>query len=1219
MLNRIFSFFGWVVCFALLSGLANAYESVTFNPNSQKQVLVEGRGFTERTTSQGYPLRVTILKNGQSLHALTLSSDGSFSDTVSEGEAQTGDVLSARVSMYPTDGSDYTSQGFSFPDFQPPVQYNSQAGISVFLEQGVLQVEGRNFTSNVKPSFEAEIFVEGQRVDSVSISSGGSFSYRGNSSAKARQTVTVRVQDYKGPQQDIEVSESIPYWYNQSASLEFGSVSNGQITIVGRNFENNLSRSVQINIYVDSKFIQDINTNENGSFSYTLPAHTLNGGETVKVSALEYLGQGNHYVQTGEIPQFYDANANVNFGNFEDGQLTLVGRNISRIDTDSLVARINVSGPYGPFTLENVKTNSNGSFSYTSPKGQIVCGSVVSVEVENYFGQGRSFTAQTQLPQAGYGCWNWYTSEEVRNAARTQAEHVFNRLAQTYGQRERYRVSFVLGFWQAYSQSHLDQYVYSTGLKEGRNYAQNNGIQAGVNESQAKAASLAAADLLGRYRKMVQDHAVAPDLEVRTPPADFSSINGSNPHMLELGAILRNIYANNQSQLDVSWNDSGMTLKLSDHGPWNLETVFQYGNQGGYRYDFGWADGGFAFDGWANDRFGDSFDHGFFNNLSPNQRDEFRSRFSESLAQLVSNASSQLQADSYSATQSGSLFGKLVGEQESHDRGVSDGYATGFQEAARISAEKAFKNDYLREFNIGVGYFSVAVGDGRQAATSAVATYGQREIFIRDLTAGFRESFAASKVEEASNPFYTQGLQAGEAEARTVGDAKGLEVAQAKVKTMVGDDVRKRFVNAVEAGSKTPDLEPQTPQLQYDGDVINHSTVDIEPRLNSLQSEFGGEMSSFPAFENNGLTLKVSDRGDLNLKNLYNQAHPQEYEMSRDFMTGSFAVSRWSEKGLGVLHYDIYNSLSASHRNTYLSIVSSEYESKAKEQFASENKIPKASERGQYFGAAVGGSYAKILGQNSGFNAHYTKASQDGFQSALPHAYADAFSNEARFYRENPVIVIEKVKLTDGSNDQVFEKEENVGVVITKIVNLGMVPSREIGYEMKGDSLESIKGSQSSFRLEGLSKKDNFELKDLAKIKKRVNEKKTQAVRFTLDGKAFDLQYRIGWLALVQDYSLAAPNDPELKSMKESVLSVLALDWKVYWTDRGWGFFDGSSKLGEFVKFYERLRKDSKTAGQAQQLAALYTEIVNLPPAEVPSSLSGEKKAFLKMAKRLTK
>ncbi|MEW6056802.1 MAG: hypothetical protein AB1540_09315 [Bdellovibrionota bacterium] len=76
--------------------------------------------------------------------------------------------------------------------------------------------------------------------------------------------------------------------------VDFGSYSNGQLTIVGQGFDKTGARSYQVNIYVNDRFLADINTNSNGSFSYTTPRGSVEPGDRVRVSVLNYNGSGAH-------------------------------------------------------------------------------------------------------------------------------------------------------------------------------------------------------------------------------------------------------------------------------------------------------------------------------------------------------------------------------------------------------------------------------------------------------------------------------------------------------------------------------------------------------------------------------------------------------------------------------------------------------------------------------------------------------------------------------------------------------------------------------------------------------------------------------------------------------------------------------------------------------------------------------------------------------------
>jgi hypothetical protein len=163
------------------------------------------------------------------------------------------------------------------------------------------------------------------------------------------------------------------------ANITFENFAFGQMRATGHEFVG--AHNKQVNIYKNGDFLQQIQLNPNGSFSYTTPKNYLNNGDRLTVKVLQYLGNSRHYEKTG-VYSF--ATHSIEFSSLGDGQMRVVGRNLN--DSRSNDKQINFynNGKY----IDHIFMNPNGSFSYTAPMRTFQAGDNFTVKVLNYLGNG---------------------------------------------------------------------------------------------------------------------------------------------------------------------------------------------------------------------------------------------------------------------------------------------------------------------------------------------------------------------------------------------------------------------------------------------------------------------------------------------------------------------------------------------------------------------------------------------------------------------------------------------------------------------------------------------------------------------------------------------------------------------------------------------------------------------------------------------------------------
>ncbi len=1202
--------------------ISYAAERVEFGSPVNGSIRITGSGFTKRTTSSsGAPLEVAIIQSYRSIATVPLKSNGTFEYRTKRGELEEGATLWVEVQMYVSSYDNWVSPNFTVPSLgsaprEVGTDWNPSPLVSSELRNNRLVVRGSQFRSNARSSLTARILLYGEEIGQTPISSSGSFGFTTiNNRAKGYDQVKIEVRDYKGLSQDFSIFTKIPYWYDKEARVEFGSFENEQLTITGRHFDSNITSLLKLNIYVDGSKIETVQTGPDGRFSYRTTRGLVQPGQTVKVVAPEYLGEGRDLVATHVVPQSYNPLARLEISALEEGVITVRGTSITRTDGASLNAQIIVVSSGQRRTLTTLRLNNDGSFHYSAGRGQVRCGDTLTVIVANYFAFGRDLTASKVLPTAGNGCWNVMPESQVNNSARENGRLAFERLAATYGAREIYRLSFVDGFWAGYQTGNNDSAIFESAVSSAKEDARTNGTAAGRNAAREMAVEQAAREARQRFMPVAEGRQSRPDLSVNFPRVNFDHLTTTTvPADFDVEVFLRELQNRHSYDLEKSWERGGLRVKLAEFGAdWTLTHVYRLGNRSAYRVNLAWANGEWALEQWLKNALGNDFDQRLYRELGPNQRSLFVREFKEAFASILASRVNTLNRVDPIVVGFAERFGRQVGQKVAHARGTRAGYKLGFELAARLAASQAFPGNYSDEFSLATAHLHHALATARTASERVVATYGKRELFTRDFYAGFKEAFLSTRQTGATHARYRAGVEAGKADGERKGKAQGELFANERAGALAPQEVEKRFLSAVDGGLSNPDLQVRLPVETYSGDPSVRTSVDLAASFARLQPQLDGELSAV-RFENGGLVVDV--RGTLLLSYIYKSGYPVEYRVNDGYLSQNYGLQELRSRRLGQIDSQYSESLSGVHRENYDVVYSRSFETEATRLFnrmITERSRP-AHDLGRRFGSDVGASHLEGTGLNDGFNQVYREASRKGFDQVFGRVYESTFSRRVDYFRSNAVLVVRNVSLVDGNGDFIFNAGETIGVRLGEVLNLGMVEARDVPYSLEGEGLTRAT-SRERLAVRGLTKLKGVVLPSLAKIDQNARDGVSLAATFKIENGTYPLNYRLGWTAMLAQYGSNSTTDEKVAQMRESILNVLRKDWIDWWMKRWIGWGDADSMLGQMVTFYEGLPHGS--AGRIR-LAELSEAIAEIPPARPPWGQGGNKSAFVSWAKRLT-
>ncbi len=204
------------------------------------------------------------------------------------------------------------------------------------LSEGQVRVVGSGFTRSATGNKQVNFYVNGDYLTKITMNSNGSFSYttKKNEVSNGDQ-LTVKVLQYNSSQSHFTKTNTYYFKKQTEGSVTVEALDYGQVRVVGKNFVDSKTNDDQVNIYKNGDFLNKVNLNSNGSFSYTSPKNTFTNNDKITVKVLQYYGNGDHAVFTGTykkvVDSSYIAACYANTGTYTNEQLCLSLRVPARI------------------------------------------------------------------------------------------------------------------------------------------------------------------------------------------------------------------------------------------------------------------------------------------------------------------------------------------------------------------------------------------------------------------------------------------------------------------------------------------------------------------------------------------------------------------------------------------------------------------------------------------------------------------------------------------------------------------------------------------------------------------------------------------------------------------------------------------------------------------------------------------------------------------------
>jgi len=167
------------------------------------------------------------------------------------------------------------------------------------LASGQMRATGFEFTQGAR-SNQINFYKNGQYFEKTKLNPNGSFSYTSAKELfKKNDKLTVKVLQYVSNSVHFEKTGLYDF-VAETHTLDFKTLPNGQMTIVGKEFSKEGANNDQVNFYNNGDYIDHVFINANGSFSYTAPVKTFKNGDKLTVKVLNYLESGKHFEKTVE-------------------------------------------------------------------------------------------------------------------------------------------------------------------------------------------------------------------------------------------------------------------------------------------------------------------------------------------------------------------------------------------------------------------------------------------------------------------------------------------------------------------------------------------------------------------------------------------------------------------------------------------------------------------------------------------------------------------------------------------------------------------------------------------------------------------------------------------------------------------------------------------------------------------------------------------------------
>ncbi|MCB9094487.1 MAG: hypothetical protein H6621_05390 [Halobacteriovoraceae bacterium] len=350
--------------------------------------------------------------------------------------------------------------------------------------------------------------------------------------------------------------------------------------------------------------------------------------------------------------------------------------------------------------LDQIKMNSNGSFSYTTPRNTFQHGNKMVVKVLNYNGSGNHYERSWEYrkPTGGQGGEQSQEIpyEKLKNYANQQARTVANRVVNTYGEREKFKYNLVAGFWDGYELYRLyngrgayGYGAYHKGLANGRDIGKREGYRKGRDAASSEATLSAYSAVKAKFVAAV-DTGHSPELSYSIPVVNYDGIPGDYyvPTVEEKLKELESDFRYKISVYRWAYDDYVLDTWGND---WTLRRIYTY--NGTYEFVDSWFRSDYAYDEWKDNRLGGKYDYNIYKKLSSDQKYEYKKIFKSIYDDVIDSKFYRKKTERNPIAYAlGQNYGYDVGREMAYQEGVRDGIL----DTHRASSIKGFEDNYAK-------------------------------------------------------------------------------------------------------------------------------------------------------------------------------------------------------------------------------------------------------------------------------------------------------------------------------------------------------------------------------------------------------------------------------------------------------------------------------------------------------------------------------------------
>ena len=418
---------------------------------------------------------------------------------------------------------------------------------------------------------------------------------------------------------------------------------------------------------------------------------------------------------------------------YNGSQAVFVGEGFTKSSQKSFQVNIYANGQF----LDDINTNSNGSFSYTTPSGRATYGTRIEVKVQNWNGSGNHWTGSAVIARSNSGSGggsSGQTSQQpprepeyrmdsykLREYAKQQARTVANRVAGTYGELEKWKYNFTMGYWQglnAFQNSYEARVAESKGKEYGKNHGWAPGYDAGTKKGSEQAQEDAMAAAIARFKRVVNTDST-PDTAIGAiaDPA-FAGVNPSSNLCNTAGSYesqLENRLAGEMRVLRFGSDEYGYLVYEASLYSITFSDINRWGN-GKFEFVDSYFRTSAAWDEWKDNDLGGKYDKNNYNKLASDQRSEFKRAFESEYDDRIDEKFYRKKSEyNSSANSSGQWYGVRVGEKRVYDRACNEEYARVYRPRSVTGFNDIYEPSYKVSFDRTVKYYnthSVVTIDG---------------------------------------------------------------------------------------------------------------------------------------------------------------------------------------------------------------------------------------------------------------------------------------------------------------------------------------------------------------------------------------------------------------------------------------------------------------------------------------------------------------------------